>query len=186
MNAKFRLIYVHVSGDPMKTLSLATVAIALLAALFFMNRPPSFKPAAHSPKILLDGFYSFSSQEYVEAQLRAKTLGWKQSDQTFAGGGGGALLVQMVFEVEGYIHLGVTGSLFLSFVNDRLWSATFRPNRLNDYTDALKNRLSLDILENSHILKNGVHTVFLNNQRDEFQVRWFDEDLSDELVTAGF
>lgn len=170
----------------MKTYALATFAVSLLAAFIFMNQTPSYKPAAHSPKILLDGFYSFSTQEYVEAQLRAKTMGWKQSDQTFEGGGGGALLVQIVYEVEGYNHLGVTGSLFLSFVNDRLWSATFRPNRLNEYTDALKSKLHIDILENAHKFKNGVHTVFLNNQRDEYQVRWFDEDLSDELVTAGF
>ncbi len=164
----------------MRNIVFILVAFLLLGSLYWLNREPAYEAATHNPKILLDGFYSFSSQRHIESQLAAKTLGWKQADQVFAGGGGRPLLVEVTFEVEGYRHLGVTGRLFLSFANDRLWAVAFQPYGITTYLEQLKDKLGTDLAVSGLAARDGVGVVLTENTRGEIQVRWIDSHLSDE------
>ena len=135
---------------PLRWLALAIIVAGFAAAGWFytLTQAPAQHPEAglfraiEEPRVLLiDVFRSYDSEAAIDAQLGAAALHFHRSVSARPDSARYPPRKVVSLVVDGYRHLGTGGTLTLSFFNDRLMEAEFRPDDSAAYAPALHRQL---------------------------------------------
>jgi len=166
----------------MKNIMLSLILISLIILPSCTEDKTSYTKVENNPVVLIDGMKSYQSIDTVKQAIEHAGYSWEViTDVKLDEKDRRPPFSFYQVRIKGYNHLGQSGSLDLTFFNNRLEETWFYPDHVSLYLQVLKKRKNIDLIKQEEVSISLNTRVWKHEDyRGLMYIAWEDTRLRDE------